>query len=95
MRGENALGVSAKIHVTLFFVELPPQPLGGVDDGPGTSPTKAPLVARELPSPILFDPQWFAQECDARPLYRTEAAQTLRRSNTLFKFKQTKSPITS
>jgi hypothetical protein len=55
----NDCGASTKIHVAQFFTELPPQPLGVADDGHGTSHTKVPLLARELPSSLLFSPRAF------------------------------------
>jgi hypothetical protein len=75
IQDEIAPVVSDKIRAALFFVEAPPQPLGGADDESGASSTEAPLAAREVPSPILSEPLRSAQECDARPLYGLRAVK--------------------
>jgi hypothetical protein len=54
--GEITMEASAKISITLFFVEPLPQPHCGADDEPGAPPTRAPHSTRELPSPIPLDP---------------------------------------
>jgi hypothetical protein len=70
MRGKITPRASAKICTALFFMEPAPQPFGGADDGPKISPTKAPLLGRELPSPILCEPWSFMRERDATSPHR-------------------------
>jgi hypothetical protein len=52
----NSFGVSNKIHATFLLAEPPPQPLGGVDNGPEASSSKALMVISVAPSAVsLFD----------------------------------------
>jgi hypothetical protein len=67
IRGKIGPTTFDKISVALFLVEPPPQPLGGVDDEPRASFTKAPLAACDLPSPVRSDPPKFTRGRDVWP----------------------------